>query len=60
MTFLPRMVFVSLMLIAVVAGHPWLLAALLVLGGIGGAFVWNLRSVQPRERDQQQASPEYA
>ena len=46
------MVFGVLMAVGIVSEHPWLLAVALILGGIGGAFVWTLKSAEQREREQ--------
>ena len=48
---LPLMVFVALMLMGAVSQHPWLLAVLMVLVGIGAAGFWVLKSAQQREQD---------
>jgi hypothetical protein len=43
-----------LMVGGIVSEHPWLLAVMLVLGGIGGVLAWILKSAQQREREQRQ------
>lgn len=38
----------------IVSEHPWLLAVLLVLVLIGGAFAWTVKSAEQREREHRQ------
>lgn len=50
---MPRLVFVSLMMVGIVAHHPWLLGALVAVGGIAGALAWILKSTRQREGGRQ-------